>query len=315
MRWLPPAIVVLASLAVGWVWVSRDADLALTVDFGAVLSDPESAEAAHWERGRHRVAVGQRLRAAGDTVLLVEGLRWDLKEGAEIMRDAAGTWQIAGSGRVTTATTPVALRAPVGALTAAAATVLAWTTTADATTVQVEEGSVTSATGVTARAGRSLLLLPERTALRAPDPGRDGFGLDAEEPGVAPPDQGWFHGVVVPVDDEPGRTRAWGAVATAGTWRLTLRRAGQPFASVRRARVRLWTALGVESVTVTWIADDGRELGRQTHAATPGWWDLEAQVAGEQVAIGDRLASWSLSVEAPEAEQPPLRVAEVVLTP
>lgn len=315
MRWLMLAIVVLASLALGWVWLRRDAGITVVIDFGTVLSAPESATEHIWERGSHRLAIGQRLRASGDTVLLVEGLRWDLQDGAEIVRDVEGAWQIAGSGRVTTATTPVALRAPVGAFTAAAATVLAWTTTADATTVHVEKGKVTSVSGVVARSGRSLLLLPERTAVRALDPGRDGVGLDAEEPDVAPPDQGWFHGVVVSVDDEPGRTRAWAAVATAGTWRLTLRRAGQAFASIRRAQVRLWTAPGVESVTVTWTADDGRELGRQTIAATSGWWDLEVRVEGEQVAVGDRLAAWALSVEAPETDESPLRVAEMVLTP
>lgn len=329
MRWRLLSILLVVSVGVVLWWWSREPALTVVVDVGHLVVAPDTAAPETWERGRHRLHSGQRLRAQGDTVLQVAGLQWTLVDNAEVAYVSPGMWQIAGSGTLKTAAESVPLRAPVGMLTVAAHSVVTWQTTPDMTQAHVEQGSALAADDLQVPSGRRVLLLPDRVALRAPDPGSEGLGLDAEAPSFVPPDHGWFAGVVVPVDDEPGRTRALAAVAvadaepagdaTAVVWRLSLRGSGQPFTGVRRAQARVWTAATVVHLTVTWTADDGRILSETVFPvaedAGPGWWDLDVPLTGENIAVGDRLAAWSLAATAPAAGPAPMKLAELVLTP
>jgi len=342
MRWMVVALIGLglAAAAAGWkVWQHHQVAV-LNVDFGDVIANPEAADAAPWPRGPHPAPAGTRLRAESDAVILAEGLRWELRPGAEIIHDAPDAWRLVGGTAALTTTSALGLRVTTTAevLSIRPGTRATFQVGPEATAVEVERGQITvGSPPVSTGADQHVLIRADRIAHRAVDPSGEGVALDVEADAVSPPMQGWYHGVVVPVVAHPGRTRGLAAVldpsvslgpagddvvnpeasVSAGPhWYLTLRRDDVGFRAARRAVAQVWTAAGITGVIVIWTAENGALLSRDEVAAPhAGWWELRSVLDRTAVAVGERIGTWSVTVSAPSEDPAPLVLGELVLTP
>ncbi len=344
MRWILFTVVGLGvATAAGWLAWRHQQVAMMHVDFGTVIANPEAADEEPWPRGPHPAPSGIRLRAESDAVILAQAVRWELRPGAEIIADAPGTWRVVGGTASLTTTRALSVRVTSTAevLTVRAGTQATLQVGPEATTAEVVRGEITvGAPPVILGAAAHGLIRADRVALRAVDPSGEGVALDVESDAVAPPAQGWFHGVVVPVLAHPGRTRGLAAVQDAAfvngpdpadaadspappvpdsanpQWFLTLRRDDLGFRTARQAVAQVWTAAGITGVFVTWTAESGALLLREEvsppHA---GWWELRSALDRTAIAVGERIGTWSLSASAPGDDPAPLMLGELILTP
>lgn len=318
MRWIL-VLVLICGLGAAVVALRVGRGPMLEIELGTLLVDPEASRSETWERGRHDLSRGRRLRAQGATVVTVPGLRFALEDGAALAYGDG--WEVLGGSMTITTTTAQRLgleRSEVLAL--GVRTRCHLRAGGDRVDLRCLEGDLM----VVHPDGRTLAVAPgegvlgegDRWVLRQAEVG-SGYGEDFEEGGAHALADGWFHGRIEERDDGSGQ-RVLVSVSEGDptVQRISLRRPPGDFNAVRSCRIRLWAGAELR-VTCTWIDQAGRVVAGEERDAAPGWqeWELHARAAdGSDLPPGLRMGGWAI-VSDDVAEGPALRLDHVRFTP
>lgn len=318
MRWILVLVLVCGlGAVVGAVLVGGGPGL--EIEHGVLLVDPEGSRSETWQRGRHGLPQGRRLRAQGATVVTVPGLRFALESGAAIA--LTDRWEILGGDLTVLASTAQVLGLErIKALDFAAQTRCHLRARGDRVDLRCLTGAVTvrrsDGRDLSVAEGEGVLGEGDRWVLRQAQVGT-GYGEDFEEGAAQALIDGWFHGRIEERDDGSGQfVLASVTEETASTQRISLRRPPGDFNAVRRCRLRLW-AVAELSVTCTWIDQAGQVVATETRDAEAGWqdWDLQARTeAGDDLPPGLRMGGWAIVAEG-MGEGAALRLDHLTFTP
>lgn len=317
MRWILVLVLVCglgAAIAAGLL----RGDPGIEIELGTLLVDPEGSRSEVWQRGRHDLPLGRRLRADGATVVTAPGLRFALEDGAALAYD--GGWRILG-GSLTITTTAVQRLGleRIEELVLGAQTRCALRARGERVDLSCLAGDLRVVRGdgriLEAAAGEGVLGEGGRWVLRQAGVG-SGYGEDFEEGGIEALAAGWFHGRVEDRDDGSGQ-RVLASVADGPVQRISLRRAPGDFNAVRRCQARLWAT---EALTVTciWIDQAGQVVATAGYAADAGWQDCDLRalaVDGTELPPGLRMGGWALTVDGGTEGIPALRLDHARFTP